>query len=188
LHAALSVDSVPEQMRGLQDALSFFMVARTLPRKYDVGEGAQRYRPLLDAFLEVEARSFVQDDFVKKVDALRKGIGARYGGRDLLSLSTKLLWLKHRDPFIIYDSRASKALGVTSSDYRDFTKKWEVGFLEHQSSIVAISGRLAELLQSGLVSYFLPVTDNLEHEAVRLCSQTWYHRRVFDIYLWHLGG
>ncbi len=183
LHSALNSDIPDEILRGLKDAVKFFKVARTLPRKYDVERGRRRYEPLLNAFREFHGDSFVEGDFVERVEEFQRLIGSQYGGRNLVSLSSKLLWLRHRNPFIIYDSRVRKALGVSSVDYAKFVDKWLSSFEGFKPQIMAICKRLPSV-----PNYLFAQTEDIQQEVATVYSKPWFHRRVFDIYLWHLGG
>ena len=183
LHFALNSRDADAVFSGLGDAVKFFMVARTLPRKYDVDRGAKRYEPLLHAFLQFHEQPLSQDHFVEHVDRFQRLIGSYYGGRSLISLSSKLLWLKHRDPFIIFDSRVRRALDVASSGYRQFAEKWLSGFEVHKSEIVEASSRLPRALGD-----LDAQAEDLGLEAATVSSELWFQQRVFDIYLWHLGG
>lgn len=110
LHAELNGDGPSGVLAGLSKAVTYFQVARTLPRKYDVDQGLRRYEPLLQAFHELPQSSTYDNDFVELVDRFQRRIGSSYGRRNLISISSKLLWLRFRDPFIIYDSRVRSAL------------------------------------------------------------------------------
>ena len=183
LHFALNSRDADAVFSGLGDAVKFFMVARTLPRKYDVDRGAKRYEPLLHAFLQFHEQPLSQDHFVEHVDRFQRLIGSYYGGRSLISLSSKLLWLKHRDPFIIFDSRVRNALGVASSSYPQFVERWLSGFEVHKSEIAYASDRLPHT-----AAHLDAEAEDVGPEAAAVSAELWFHRRVFDIYLWHLNS
>ncbi len=182
LHAELNSHDTTRVFHALGNAAKFFGVARTLLRKYDVERGQKRYEPLLRAFQELPRASVFGDDFVDLVDQFQKRIGSLYGGKNLVSLSSKLLWLRYRDPFIIYDSRVRAALRASSADYREFAHRWLKRFEISQSQIIRVCRGLPS------VNYPFAQTEDTREEVVTICSKPWFHRGVFDIYLWHEGG
>ncbi|MFC2165394.1 hypothetical protein ACFLT2_10425 [Acidobacteriota bacterium] len=184
LHEALNSEDRETILHGLSDAVRFFIVARNLPRKYDIEIGLRRYEPLLNTFLTFIAdRSPSSVDFIDHVDQFQRKLSSLYGGRALISISSKLLWLRYRDPFIIYDSRVRKAIGVRPGDYSEFIMTWLSRFQHLESEIAEVCGSLPNLLH-----YFFPFTSDAEQVVNAICSESWFHRRVFDIYLWHMGG
>jgi hypothetical protein len=95
-------DNEDEVLSAIHKAVGSFWVARTLHRKFDTGVGLKRYEPLLYVLKSIDRANSIQDSFVNTVEETREKISARYGGRDVLSLTTKLLWLLFQDPFIIF--------------------------------------------------------------------------------------
>ena len=89
----------------------------------------------------------------------------------------------HRDPFIIFDSRVRNALGVASSSYPQFVERWLSGFEVHKSEIAYASDRLPHT-----AAHLDAEAEDVGPEAAAVSAELWFHRRVFDIYLWHLGG
>ena len=183
LREALTNGDSAQVLHALSVAVKFFQVARNLPRKYDVDRGQKRYEPLLHEFQKLPSAHDFEYDYVDQVDQFQKHIGAQYGGRSLISLSSKLLWLRYRDPFIIYDSRVRKALGVASADYGEFASKWLKCFEAHRSRIVSVCNTLPSILR-----YLAAQSADMEEEVGTVISKPWFHRRVLDIYLWHEGG
>ena len=184
LHKALTSEDRETILQGLSDAVRFFMVARNLPKKYDVERGLRRYEPLLNTFQTfTTGLSPSSADFPDHVDQFQRMLSPLYGRRDLISIASKLLWLRYRDPFIIYDSRVRKAIGVHPGDYTEFVMTWLSHFQHLESEIAVVSRSLPNLLP-----YFLPFTADAENVVHTTCSESWFHRRVFDIYLWHIGG
>ena len=120
LHDALSGTDERSIREGLSDAVKSFRVARNLPRKYDADRGLKRYEPLLEVFLQLQKQEISESNFINVFDNFQSEISKKYGGKKLISLSSKLLWLRYRDPFIIYDSRARTSLEVTPGDYSEY--------------------------------------------------------------------
>ncbi len=184
LHEALNSDDRETILQGLSDAVRFFKVARNLPMKYDVSSGLRRYEPLLNTFqIFTTDRSPSSADFVAHVDQFQRKLSSLYGRRDLISIASKLLWLRYRDPFIIYDSRVRNAIGVSPGDYPEFVTAWLCHFPHLESKIPEVCRSLPNLLP-----YFLPYSADAVQVVRTTCSESWFHRRVFDIYLWHIGG
>ena len=183
LYERLRSDDSSQILAALGDAVKYFQVARNLPTKFDLGQGQERYEPLLQEFRKLPRKSVAGNDFVVRVDQFQRSIGAHYGGRNLISLASKLLWLRYRDPFIIYDSRVRNALGATSEDYREYTRKWLEGFDVFSSGIASACNSLPRVLD-----YLFAEPTGIEEDVVAITSKQWFHRRVFDIYLWHEGG
>ncbi|MGB6340900.1 MAG: hypothetical protein WBF32_14095 [Candidatus Aminicenantaceae bacterium] len=184
LHEALNSEDRETILQGLSDAVRFFKVARNLPKKYDVGRGLRRYEPLLNIFQTfTTGRSPSSADFADHVDQFQRKLSSLYGRRDLISIASKLLWLRYRDPFIIYDSRVRSAIGVSPGDYPEFVMAWLSHFQHLESEIAVVRRSLPNLLP-----YFLADTADTEQVVHAACSESWFHQRVFDIYLWHIGG
>jgi hypothetical protein len=183
LYAVLNGNGPSGVLDSLSEAITYFQVARSLPRKYDVERGLRRYEPLLRAFHELPQSSTYDNDFVELVDRFQRRIGSSYGGRNLISLSSKLLWLRFRDPFIIYDSRVRGALKLTSTDYGEFVERWLSSFEQYESQIARVCSFLPSILR-----YLVADSEAVEDEVAADCSEPWFHRRVFDIFLWHEGG
>jgi hypothetical protein len=183
LHSRLSDGNSVELLPALDDAVKFFQVARNLPRKFDVGQGQERYEPLLREFTRLPKAPVAESDYVGMVSQFQESIGAHYGGRNLVSLASKLLWLRYRDPFIIYDSRVRHALRAASDDYGRFAQKWLAEFDLFESKIED-----ACALLPGLIDFFFPNATVEAEDISPITSKQWFHRRVFDIYLWHEGG
>jgi hypothetical protein len=104
-----------------------------------------------------------------------------------LSAASKLLWLRHKLPFIIYDSRAVNALrdlGGTfeNANYSEYCDCWRAQYHQREEAIKEAAARLHE------VRTFLPPWHRTEAELRALVSEPWFRERVFDIYLWEMGG
>ena len=184
IRAGLRSNDDEVMLRSLADAMSFFQVARNFPKKYDVCLGRRRYAPLLKVVKSVSGEPRPKrNDFTRVVEHFRRSISQAYGGRDVLSASTKLLWLLYRDPIIIYDSRVRSVLKSSTGDYSEYVAKWDEGFRSHSRVIARACGTLdghRRLLSCGhLIS---------DTQLRAVCKKKWFHRRVYDIYLWHVAG
>lgn len=184
LHTALNSDDVGIIERGISDAVRFFMVARNLPRKFDVEKGLTRYEPLLYAFLSIRKTDVTEANYIEVIDHFKSAISEVYGGKSLISLSSKLLWLRYQDPFIIYDSRVRSTLKVPSGNYSLYAKEWLESFSKDRSEIATICGNLPVI--SRYIEFEFDEAD--VRETKEISDRQWFHKRVFDIYLWHLAG
>ena len=108
-------------------------------------------------------------------------------GQYNLSAASKLLWLRQRKPYIIYDSRAVKALKnadevFDTRSYFEYSKAWKRQYSFHRSRIKSACERLVEIRD------FLPAWYISERSMTKVVTETWFRERVFDIYLWEVGG
>lgn len=178
----LSNEDKKNKLEVLKEAGSFYRVARNLPSKFDEKKGLNRYAPVLDILNEIEECQF-QDNPAQEIININKEISKRYGKKSVLSLTTKFLWLKIKQPILIYDSQARKALGTKDGDLVNYYKKWHGEFRTNQHDIKKACSKLPDLhlyafdQKFGTKGYIKDVS-----------SQPWFHERVFDIYLWGKGN
>lgn len=114
-HESLQSGTRDEKLTSLKDAAVHYKVARNLPKECDKDRGLFRYEPVLEVIDEVTASHF-SEDTVRLINTIQKRISVNYKNRSVLSLTTKFLWLKIRDPIIIYDSQARK--GFKNQEWR----------------------------------------------------------------------
>lgn len=174
---ALASDNLNTRRQGLIDAGGHFRIARNLPTIYET-DG--RYQAVLEALSEVHDAT--EANTVEVVEALRQTVSNAYGGRNVLSATTKFLWLKLKAPVRIYDSQARCALGTAENDYRAFYAAFTKKFMAARHEIEHACLRLSEVL-----SYSAAPTMSRE-QINALTSQIWFKERVLDIYLWNLGN
>lgn len=108
-------------------------------------------------------------------------------GQTNLSAASKLLWLTYRRPYVIYDARTVSALHklgckFNKRDYIEYFAVWQEKYNEHRSSVKEAAQRLANL-QPFFASWH---TTSISLSA--LARRPWFLERVFDLYLWELGG
>ena len=164
----------PRRLDALQRATSHFIIARNFARAFDVQAGRARLEPVLEIFDEVRQVPLRAGDLESAVMQLARRLGSAYGGRILISAATKLLWLAHRHPAVIYDSRACRTLGVSPGNYAAYLAKWRAAFGEQEADLRAICARLAMS-----ASKDAPLSHDIGAE--------WFRHRVFDIYLYDAG-
>jgi hypothetical protein len=178
--------SLHDQMAGnpslaeIRSALRYFQVARTFKglRSDDAAQA------VVDAFRNVDEQSQLSPE--DKVSNLALRFKEKFNQFNL-SASSKLFWLKHKEPYVIYDSRAVAALRELGRDfpnanYAAYCKCWRDQYSQHKKAISQASSRLRE------VKAFLPPCHRTETDLATLVSQSWFLERVFDTYLWEIGG
>jgi hypothetical protein len=105
-----------------------------------------------------------------------------------VSAASKLLWLSDRSPFIIFDSRAFSALKIKFEhradrrDYLAYCESWRKAYKVHQHEIRDAVKQLPTIMS------FLPASTPPAGKLLSIVTTPWFAERVFDIYLWELGG
>ena len=124
---------------------------------------------------------------VDKVEALAASLETNFCQFNL-SAASKLLWLSFRTPYVVYDKRAAIALSRNSAhksiakNYTNFTNAWRAEY-----------GRLFKQIKVAVANLpnareFMPKTPLSNSELAALSTQSWFNERVFDIFLWEVGG
>jgi len=101
-------------------------------------------------------------------------------GKELKSAVSKLLWLRHQSPIVIYDSLVWGWLhdnaGLKYEEYAPFYSAWQTAFAEQSSHI---SNVCFELKRKGLLRFVAP-DDWMEQEFSVLLDCASFRERVFD--------
>jgi lambda repressor-like predicted transcriptional regulator len=164
----------------LVKAAIYYRVIRNFERE----EYGDRLQPVLEA-LDNTRRPSSAKATVSCVESLRTSLSRSYP-KDTLSASSKFLWLRYMSPVIIYDARAKKSLREKSlkpgDSYQSYCEAWTKGYESHQSAIAAACRKLPA------VRKFTAASDKTLAEVKAISEQPWFHERVFDNYLWHMGG
>lgn len=169
------------RIAALAQGASYFRVARTLPRAADLGRGLARCEPVLEILERPGNRWGAGRERIELVTTVRDQLGAVYGGLPL-SAASKFLWLRHRDPFAIYDSQARTSLGTPEGDYPEFVARWEDSYQSMREGIREACRPLP------LMRRYLSVGHRLsEPEVAAAVEEEWFARRVHDIFLWEAG-
>lgn len=182
IHEAFTSGTEAEKLTAIGKGATYFVIARNLHTEYDTGKGLQRYRPVLDVIDPLTANDF-RDNLAGRVMHIRDQISARYGNRDVLSATTKLLWLKIRSPIIIYDSQARQALDTADGDLAAYYDAWQAKFNAVRHQIAAARAELVDVLQ-----YTADTSVATKPYVQSLAEEEWFNQRVLDIYLWHVGS
>jgi len=164
----------------LRSALRYFQVARTF-----AGLGSDEAAQYVsDALRQVDDESQLPPE--GKVMALASRFRDRFNQLNL-SAASKLCWLRHKLPYIIYDSRAVNALRdlgcvIENANYAQYCECWRNEYRKREGAIMQAASRLHE------VRSFLPPWHGTDAELKALATEPWFLERVFDIYLWEMGG
>ena len=176
---ALASKSRKTQQDALVQAGKHFRIARNLPTKYEEEKGFARYQSVLEV---LDRLGQVAPGNVERVVAdAQKAISSQYGGRKVLSLTTKFLWLKFKSPIRIYDSQVRIALGTQEGDFPAFNTVFSVCLAQCALEIDQACTKL-----KSVVSYTVnPKMSPSEVDA--LVNKPWFKERILDIYLWNQG-
>jgi hypothetical protein len=181
IHKALNSIDISDQLSAVAKAVRSYKIARNLPKTGDSDVGVERYLPVVKALSSISKDEFSEKNAVDLVSILGKKITNRYG-RNVVSLSSKLLWLKFRDKIVIYDNLVKSALKCRG-DYSDFYNKWNSKYMELSSEIDNACNKLPELSQCTLNP-----KSTTPGNIREICCERWFKNRVFDILLWHIGN
>jgi hypothetical protein len=124
----------------VRSALKHFGVARSFK---GIASDDTGLRYIADTVRDItNHENLTPSDAQEKVALLAERFKEKFT-RASISAASKLLWLKHRTPFIIYDSRATVALGFARKPtYADYYAEWRRNYEGVHSAIVAASNRL----------------------------------------------
>lgn len=167
-------------LKHLRKALRYFQVSRNFKGLKNDDKAEVVRQQLLD----VRSRQNLSCE--EQVDELARSFkesGFQYN----LSAASKMLWLSSRKP-IIYDSRALSALKAEfdhrgdKQDYEAYCSSWRAAYKNNE---MAIQRAVEELPKARA---FLPGATPPDAQLLSLVRKRWFRERVFDIYLWELGG
>ncbi|MCF7966901.1 MAG: hypothetical protein K9L79_15390 [Methylobacter tundripaludum] len=170
-----------EKLISIKKAATYYKVARNLPKEHEENIGCKRYEPIVKILDKTVASDFSGDP-VKSINKVQAKISKSYGNRRVLSITTKLLWLKIHDPIIIYDSQARKALNTKKGDLSEFYEAWRAEYSAHSKAIATVCAKL-----NSVAKYSCDQTIATSAYVQGVSAQPWFQKRVFDVYLWHKG-
>lgn len=172
-----SSDSRSKQLQAIKEAATHYRVARNWR---SVSEEGERYGPILDFLLH--CGPIPAGDVASYVTRAAEDLKKINEDRNVLSMTSKLLWIKFRSPIVIYDKQAKEALGVRGGDYSIFLKAWRDKFSEEKEMIASA----CRSLENGIT---FCVNPDLGLENLKaLTSSDFFMERVFDMKLWTVGG
>ena len=180
--AALSDPSEAIQLSGLREAAVKYRVARTIQTKFEKKAGTKRLEPVLAVIRTATPAQFQGEKAVSAILQIADTLSATYGYRGVLSLTTKVLWLKVQHPIIILDSNARLALNVRNADLLTYYKTWRKEYGEQRARVAAACQALMDVRSFCLEPHLS------RDKLAELSRAEWFRERVFDIYLWHKGA
>lgn len=177
LHALMKDNPSRDDIRK---SLRYFQVARNFKEL----KSDNKVDYILNAIHNVSRKQSLSPE--AKVTELAKQFKSEFQTFNL-SAASKLLWLRYKSPFIVYDSRAVKALKrlgchFDERNYSKYCDQWKTQYEKHKSEVKTATARLVEIRS------FFPVWHQSEGVLVLLISKPWFLERVFDVYLWEKGG
>ncbi|MCX5660239.1 MAG: hypothetical protein NTW19_11025 [Planctomycetota bacterium] len=176
---ALAGNEKAAKLHALDKAARFYRVSRNAPIKYESEKNTPRYGPVLEIIDSVQAADLIQNP-VGQVIEIQDRISSQYGNRWMLSLTTKFLWLKVKQPIVIYDSLVRESLETKDRDYHTYFRKWRSKFESDKSEIIAASSRLSDTCDRVIEKCKIS-----KDYVNQISGETWFHERVLDIRLWH---
>ena len=78
-----------KKLAAIKTVANVYSVAKNLRTRYDVDEGLERFEPILDILESVNIDN-LKNTPIDEINSIRKLISTRYGGNDVLSLTTKI--------------------------------------------------------------------------------------------------
>ena len=179
---ALANGDRTKKLEALKEAAGFYRVARNLRTGKKKDSIENRYGPVLNLLDSVVASQYLVDP-AAKVLKFEKNIKNLYEGNNVLSLTTKFLWIRLKSPVIIYDSQARDALGFKKCALTDYYDEWRNVFDGHYRDIRAACTKLPDLKP-----YVINGESMTKKKIRELASENWFRERVFDMYLWNKGN
>ena len=180
-HESLNNGTREEKLNSIKKAATYYKVARNLPKMHEEKSGCERYEPIVN-ILDKTVSSDFSGDTLKSISKVQAKISKAYGDRGVLSITTKLLWLKIRRPIIIYDSQARKALNTEDGNLPAFYKAWQAEYSTMRKEIAKVCIALGSVAK-----YSCDQTIATPAYIQYISAQPWFHERVFDVFLWHKG-
>ncbi|MGF1831490.1 hypothetical protein L4D04_20410 [Photobacterium angustum] len=181
----LKSESWDERLEGFSSACSFYGIARNLHKKFDLDKGLRRYEPALKLLDDFDVRGLEQSSFKAVIDAqlsFEKELSGIYGGNRLVSLVTKILWLRYQWSAVIYDSRAKNTLSFHGDDLTRYTIRWHEHYALFADQITESCNNLQDM-----ISYSVDPNQATKEYVNNISNEDWFQERVFDMYLWHHG-
>lgn len=166
-----------DSLDAFHHAAKYYKVTRNFP--IDVSES--RLQAALD-LVRARRGALTEKNVCQTVDRLASEFESRYG-KNAISAASKFLWLRHKSPVVIFDSRARKWLNkngykVPANDYTRYRQQWLCAFVDHRVEIDHACSGLVNVLDYSMAH------DEDEQEVSDVVSSLWFQERVFDKFLW----
>lgn len=162
---------------ALRQGMHHFRIARSFA---GIGDGS-RLALVLQALQQA-----CLPDAANNTHALARQFERDFGSFNL-SAASKLLWLQHRSPYLIYDTQAVlslKKMGhrLPARDYAAYMDAWRMAYERYRQDIDKAAESLIDL--QAFVSHVHPTVESLRE----LVLHPWFKERVFDMALWENGN
>ncbi len=177
LHNAMAGNPSAQQIR---DSLKHYGIARNFKGLKDDGIAEKISHELINVS-DDESQSAPE-----KVVALASRFKEHFGKFNI-SAASKLLWLRNKEPYLIYDSKAINALislgnKLDKSDYFSYYTVWQQEYKKRKKEITVATNGLVDLPRKYTAAF-----DLTDSQLTKLVQSKWFNERVFDIYLWEIG-
>jgi hypothetical protein len=180
-HAVIGIEAVQEpDLADACDQLRSVAQGYSVMRNFKAeGSGVVRLGPVWAALKEVPRP--VSDEDAKACVAQLVTTLERIYHRDLWSAASKFLWMRFREPIIIYDALAWNWMRAhhrcsAGGGYNGFYDGWRTSFEEHRGDV---NVACEELLRAQVRRFLCP-SDVTEVEFEAAVSSRWFAERVFD--------
>jgi hypothetical protein len=173
------------KLAAMKSFANAYRISRNFELIHEMKDGVQteRYGDILDIIDPLAKSDFAGEKYMPTLIEICNQISLRYGGSGVLSGTVKFLWLKLQSPIIIYDSQARLALATKDGDISDFQSRWQAEFQRNAAEISEVCLRLWDVRR-----FCVRPRDVTQQFMEQTASQPWFHERVFDIFLWTVGG
>ena len=187
-HKELNDSDQSIRLKALNTLARNYQVIRNLPRRYDIDATPckKRLSPILDIIEKPDFQNITIANRVEIIEKIVEEIKQHYHKR-VLSFVTKALWVKHKDPIIIYDSKARETLKKYDypsgeNNISKYITSWE-RFYQHCQT--EINEACKSLYKARRYSKF--ANELTDQQIKDISSQLWFQHRVFDIFLFFEG-
>lgn len=166
-----------DSLNAFHSAAKYYKVTRNFP----INESETRLQGALD-LVKSDSNKLLENNVCEIVNNLALEFERRYG-KNAVSAASKFLWLRHKSPVVIFDSRAKKWLGrngykVPSNNYEGYREQWLSAFSDNSKKIKEACAALTT------VRDFSMAFESSAEEVESVTTSIWFQERVFDKYLW----
>jgi hypothetical protein len=168
----------------LQKVCQAFEVSRSLR-----GHGPQRLKPLCKMLEKYRHVHIAEENVVAAVEKEVKALRKVYR-ENVLSATTKVLWILKGHPVVIYDSRACKglrSLGLLKDRHFDYGMYYRAWSDLHQKRQEDIADAQKWLLSSNFIRELSSEWNVAWKDSESFINSDRFRNRLVDIFLWHVG-
>ncbi|MFN8257707.1 MAG: hypothetical protein U0W24_18575 [Bacteroidales bacterium] len=172
----LKQENNADRLEILKNGATAFRIARNF-KDFDNDNNKDNILSILDKIKTPKTDS----ESIETVINFSNSLSKLFPGKNYYSASSKFLWLKFQSPIIIMDSRTIKALDkkLKPENYSQYYSLWKQTYSKYEKQIVKSCLGLPSVK-----NYFY----NPDMDISEIIHSKWFHERVFDIYLWEIGG